>query len=201
MCGRISQPPKAMLGEFSSRLGPIHDYNVNLDTLHVPSQSVYGRDPVIVIAQSKLPQMPGLLLVQTSWGVQLGEHNVYNARIETAHAKPAWANAFQFHRVLIPVLSFYELNQGTRRVFECFKQDDEVFMLGGIGVKVEGSGMRNLVLCTRDSTPEVGVVHRRMPVIVPPHLQQEWLTNNLNPVSIVEKLIRRNFPIQLREAA
>lgn len=200
MCATLSQPPKQMWSEIRSQLQIDFNYNIHLED-DVPPRTTATKDPIVVIAQSKLPDRPGLMYLQTAWGVQLGEHNIYNARIETIHTRATWAEGFQFHRVLVPVISFYELDPNTRRTFEVYKYNNEVFMLAGIGVKVEGDDLRHVVICTQKSFPEVAVHHKRQPVIIPPTLYSEWLTNNVDPSSMINQVTRQTFQLQLREVA
>jgi putative SOS response-associated peptidase YedK len=201
VCGTISQPPKAMWPLIEKDLHVDFYYNINKDAFHVPSHAIAGRDKVMVIAQSKLPENPGTLCAQVNWGVRIREQFIYNARIETAHSKITWAEGFQFHRYLVPVMSFFEMDQRARRQYECYRYNDEVFMLGGIGISVPGSENRHLIICTQEPTPEVAAHHKRQPVIVPPHMYDEWLTNNYDPISIIGRVTQQSFPVQLREAA
>lgn len=201
MCGTITQPHKALWNQVEQAVHIDFYHNINKDAFHVPSQAYGGRSSVVVIAQSKMAEHPGILCAETHWGVQLRDQWIYNARIETVAQRPAWADAFHYYRYLVPVVSFFELDHTTHRAFECYKDNDSVFMLGAIGVRAEGSQLRHAVICTRPAQKAIEGHHKRQPVIIPSYMYEAWLTNNHNPASMIGELTNEREPIQLRQAA
>ncbi len=103
-----------------------------------------------------------------------------NARAETISVKPAFREAIQRRRCLIPTTGFYEWRrEGKTRTPFCFVMlDGGVFALAGIWERWRDPAGQVLetasILTTAPNTVMEGV-HDRMPVILPPASYDLWL--------------------------
>ena len=102
-----------------------------------------------------------------------------NARSETVFEKPTFRDLARHNRCLLPATGFYE--RGPDRELKCFDfQDGRIFSLAGIyqarkhGERVE----RSFVILTTPPNDLVRKVHDRMPLILTPDAEAEWLNPN-----------------------
>lgn len=109
---------------------------------------------------------------------------MFNARAETVATKPSFRDAFQRHRLLVPVDGFYEWDRrGTTRVPHYFtRADGEPIVLAGLYDRWRDWSDRDgpwLVTCTVLTTtpgPDLDGIHDRMPVVVERGAHDLWLT-------------------------
>jgi putative SOS response-associated peptidase YedK len=172
-----------------------------------PVTAVAGRQNLVIVAESKIPNRPGRMMTVASWGIQLSQGFTYNARLEGIASKPTWRDPWRNHRVLVPAGSFFE-RQGRETWYELQTYAERPFFLGGIAVKDLSDGKRKVVVCTYPTNDEVKFVHSRMPVVVPPTLIHEWFNPETNSDQLIYKLQneRTRFKVtkgtmQLRGAA
>src|SRR5262245_57133792 len=99
-----------------------------------------------------------------------------NARAETVAERPAFRNAFQKFRCLVPASGFYEWQNiaRTKRPWYVLPRDAALFGLAGFITLWQGK--RSVTLITTQPNALMATIHDRMPVIVPPSRYQEWLS-------------------------
>ncbi len=199
MCNTITQPHKGEWDKVRHQFKVDFDFGIDLN-YHVPPKTKYGRNPAIVIGKSKLENRPGTIMSSIPWGIVSQGNIIYNARIETAARKALWADAFQFSRLLVPVISFEEPHIPQLPI-ECHLDDDKIFALAGIAVLAPGATSKRLVILTQNSVGNVISIHNRQPVIVPPESYDEWLNNNYDPFRMINELTSHDFNLQLHLAA
>ncbi|MFT3782961.1 MAG: SOS response-associated peptidase [Nibricoccus sp.] len=132
-----------------------------------------------------------------------------NARAETISAKPAFRNAFEKRRCLIPVSGFFEWQiEGRRRLPWHFQlRDQQPFFLAGIWETTLGTTEEPLETCaviTTEPNDLMRPIHSRMPAIVRAEFAEAWLrstaeTNHeiqscLRPFSAAEMTAQRISP-------
>jgi putative SOS response-associated peptidase YedK len=111
--------------------------------------------------------------------------SMINARSETVLEKPALAESFRKHRVLVPADGFYEWKKsgaGKRLVKQPYSfglKDDSLFCFAGIAAKWKSP--RNEVvesysILTTSANRLVADAHDRMPVILPKSQYSRWLS-------------------------
>jgi putative SOS response-associated peptidase YedK len=105
-----------------------------------------------------------------------------NARAESVHRKPAFREAFQRRRCLVPADGFYEWlrppkGQGPKRPFWFHRPDRRPFALAGLwerwGSREEP--LLSFTILTTRANATVRQVHDRMPVVLPPEAWAPWL--------------------------
>jgi putative SOS response-associated peptidase YedK len=104
-----------------------------------------------------------------------------NARVETAAEKPAFRRAFERYRCLIIADGFYEWRRGAggaRQPFHITRDDHDPFAFAGLWSIWHADDERTLRTCTILTTganSAIESLHDRMPVILTPGHEEEWL--------------------------
>jgi putative SOS response-associated peptidase YedK len=103
-----------------------------------------------------------------------------NARCETIHEKPAFRNAMKRRRCLFPADGFYEWKtDGSRkRPFLARPADGQPMAFAGLWetwIGPNGEEVETAAIITTEANREMGAVHHRAPVIVPPEQFDFWL--------------------------
>jgi putative SOS response-associated peptidase YedK len=117
-----------------------------------------------------------------------------NARGESVNHKPAFRYAMKRRRGLFPADGFYEwkLEGGRRRAFYARRSSGGPLAFAGLWetwTGPNGEEMDTAAIVTTQANNEMGAVHHRAPVIVPPEQFELWLDDKSDP-RLVEKLIR-----------
>ena len=105
-----------------------------------------------------------------------------NARAETIAERPAYRNAFERFRCLIPADGFYEWQQlaGERRKqpFHITTADGGLFAFAGLWSvwhRGQPEELRSCTIITTAANSAVAPIHDRMPVILPREAENLWL--------------------------
>jgi putative SOS response-associated peptidase YedK len=107
-----------------------------------------------------------------------------NARLETAPERPAFRRAFERFRCLIVADGFYEWrrreggNRSPKQPFHITRDDGSLFSFAGLWSVWHGDDDRVLRTCTILTTAAnsaIAPLHDRMPVILEPGAEPEWL--------------------------
>jgi putative SOS response-associated peptidase YedK len=110
-----------------------------------------------------------------------------NARAETAAGKPAFRRAFERYRCLIIADGFYEWRRipgGPKRPVHITRDDHQPFAFAGLWSIWHADEQRTLRTCTILTTaanPAIAPLHDRMPVILTPGHEQDWLELDAPP--------------------
>jgi putative SOS response-associated peptidase YedK len=111
--------------------------------------------------------------------------SLINARAETVRSKPAFRDAYQKRRCLVPVDGFYEWKKaGAIRIPHHIRMADEAPLplpvCGNRGAIRFARRTPNLSALLRSITGEpnelVATIHNRMPVIIPRDRYGTWLS-------------------------
>jgi len=126
-------------------------------------------------------------LVQVRWGFvprwakdpSIGARMI-NARAETITERPAFRNAFQRHRCLVPADGFYEWRRGVagKQPMRIGRADAQPFGMAGLyerWLSPEGEVLDTCAIVTTQADAVLRPIHDRMPVIVPPEHYARWL--------------------------
>lgn len=106
-----------------------------------------------------------------------------NARGESIQEKPAFKEAFSSKRCLIPADGFYEWKKhGKQNIphYICLKSK-EMFAFAGLWEEwkdADNNIKKTFTIITTGSNDIMKPLHPRMPVILPHHLEKEWLENS-----------------------
>ena len=152
-----------------------------------PSQMV----PIIVAetddqGETRFSLQPAKWGFVPSWCKDLKKMRpMINARSETAAEKPTFRAAFKRRRCLLPADGFYEwkqLDSGKVPVRIRLK-DEPLFAFAGLYEDwkgPDGETTRTCTILTTGANEIISGVHDRMPVILHPELEPEWLDSSID---------------------
>ena len=120
------------------------------------------------------------------------ENTDLQARLDSVAAKPAFREAWQRRRCLIPASGFYEWSEprgGRKRPYFIRPSDEPLFALAGLWERWRtptGEKLETCVIVTTDASPKLVQIHDRMPLLIPRDAQALWL----DPRSSVEDVLK-----------
>lgn len=201
MCGRFvsSSPPDEIAKYFDvAEVAETHleaSYNV------APTQDVYAvfeRDGI----RQLQPFRWGLIPFWAS-DRSVG-YRMINARAETLAERNAYKRAFRSRRCIIPADGFYEWKtipgRKAKQPFYIHRPDDEPYAFaglwemwhedeeGGEGAK-SAETVRSCTIVTCAANEALESVHDRMPVILPHRAWAEWLSEEVDDVESLGRLL------------
>lgn len=120
-----------------------------------------------------------------------------NARVETAHEKPAFRRAFALHRCLVPADGYYEwqaTENGGKQPHFIRPADGGVLAMAGLyavwrSPDAPGGRLLSCTVITTEATDDVGRIHDRMPMLVEPDRFGAWLDPALTHPDEVRSLL------------
>jgi putative SOS response-associated peptidase YedK len=103
-----------------------------------------------------------------------------NARSETVTHKPAFKNAIRRRRCLIPADGYYEWQvvAGRKRPLFIYRRDGGLFGLAGLAetwIGPNGEELDTVAVVTAPASPDLAVLHPRVPVTIRPDDFARWL--------------------------
>jgi putative SOS response-associated peptidase YedK len=104
-----------------------------------------------------------------------------NARVETVAQRPAFRRAFDRYRCLIVADGFYEWERipaPHKRAFHIARDDGALFAFAGlwsIWHAPDGGTLRTCTILTTAANAAIAPLHDRMPVILGPDAEREWI--------------------------
>jgi len=103
-----------------------------------------------------------------------------NARSETVQEKPAFKHAIKRRRCLIPADGYYEWQAagGRKRPYFIYRRDRRMFGLAGLAetwVGPNGEEVDTVAIVTAPASPDLAVLHHRVPVTIAPQDFERWL--------------------------
>ena len=149
--------------------------------------NVAPTDEVLAVTTDRAGAPRGELL---RWGLVPGWADspaigakMINARLETVAEKPAFRAAFAGYRCLILADGFYEWRRtggaGAGRVpFRITRDDGRPFAFAGLWSIWHGPGeqtLRSATIITRPANEAIAALHDRMPIILDPDREADWL--------------------------
>jgi putative SOS response-associated peptidase YedK len=175
MCGRfvITSPPAALRQVFGYSEQPNFPPRHNI----APTQPI----PVVMLENGvrhfRLMRW-GLL---PAWVKDPREFSLLiNARAETVQEKPAFKNAIRRRRCLIPADGYYEWQTAGQRKRPHFihRRDGQPMGLAGLAetwIGPNGEELDTVAIVTAAASPELAVLHHRVPVTIAPGDFASWL--------------------------
>lgn len=110
--------------------------------------------------------------------------NSINARSETLSEKPAFRDAFQEGRCIVPVQAWWEWDRHGRKT-RINPAEGQSFLVAGL----EANGTFTIV--TQESGAELRELHHRQPVLLSPQAARLWALTDSTPQEIREVLQAR----------
>jgi putative SOS response-associated peptidase YedK len=189
MCGRfvITSPPAALRQIFGYLEQPNFPPRHNI----APTQPI----PVVIIENGsrhfRLMRW-GLLpaWVKDPRGFSL----LINARAETVTEKPAFKNAIRRRRCLIPADGYYEWQASgqRKRPFFIHRRDGAPVGLAGLAetwIGPNGEELDTVAIVTAPASPDLAVLHHRVPVTIAPGDFDRWLDCSADDAGAVMTLL------------
>lgn len=178
MCGRFTlhQDTDAVAERFGAQ-----------ETLFTisPRYNIAPTQPVAVVTQAEGARR----LEGYRWGLvpfwarddTIG-NKLINARAETLGEKPAFKNALQRRRCLVPADGFYEwkrLDRNRKEPMHIRRTDEELFAFAGLWEEwrnpESGAPLRTCTIITVAPNALLASIHDRMPAILRPEDEALWL--------------------------
>lgn len=129
------------------------------------------------------------------WADDLSIGNrMINARSETVAVKPSFRTPVRRRRCLIPADGYYEWKKvdGKKQPYYIHDPAGVIAMAGlwdeNDKASGDGSGIRTCTIITTKANRLTAAVHDRMPVIIPPQHQDEWLDPRNQNVDRLQRL-------------
>ena len=121
-------------------------------------------------------------------------NKLINARSETVGSKPAFREAFENRRWLIPADGFYEWKRvGTaKQPFHFGLQDDSLFAFAGLWDRwkdASGQAVESCSILTTTPNALLADVHDRMPVILSPEHYDLWLDPGFRRAETLKEML------------
>jgi putative SOS response-associated peptidase YedK len=104
-----------------------------------------------------------------------------NARLDSLAAKPAFREAWQRRRCLIPASGFYEWSEprgGRKRPYFIRPASEPLVALAGLWERwrtPSGEKLETCVIVTTDANAQLAPIHDRMPLLIPRDAHALWL--------------------------
>jgi putative SOS response-associated peptidase YedK len=182
MCGRYasSANPDDLASYFTVEEPP--------EEVLAPSYNVAPTDPVYVVMERREKRQ----LRVVRWGLvpswakdpKVGARFI-NARSETVADKPAFRAAYQRRRCLVPADGYYEwaVSAGHKQPWFLVAKDRAPLAMAGlyeIWKAPDETFLWTCTILTTDAPDELGRIHDRTPLLVPPGEWARWLDASLD---------------------
>ncbi|QHT65599.1 SOS response-associated peptidase [Rhodocytophaga rosea] len=120
-------------------------------------------------------------------------NKLINARAETLLEKPSFKKSLQSKRCLVIADGFYEWqkNGKTKQPYRITLKDNGLFAFAGLWDEwknEQGNKVRSFTIITTSPNSLMESIHDRMPVILKPEDEKDWLGTNLRPEDALELL-------------
>ena len=120
-------------------------------------------------------------------------YRMINARLETADSKPSFREAWKKRRCLVLADGFYEWQKTPdgKVPTRITLHDEEPFAMAGLWESwhdPEGEELRTFTILTTEPNELLAPIHNRMPVILQPDYEREWLSGVTDEVALSELL-------------
>lgn len=196
MCGRYSltTPPEVLAALFKLAEIPAWAprYNVAPTQVVPVVREIRGRDETT--GDRRFDALYWGLIPWWSKDAGVGS-GMINARAETAARKPAFRDAFQRRRCLVPADGFYEWKKldGGKQPYCIRRHDREPFAFAGLWDRWRGEDeqtIESFTILTTDPTSLLKSLHDRMPLILDPKDFDLWLDPNVQEPDRLQPLLK-----------
>ena len=194
MCGRssLTKTEKELEERFRAnfysedleRYNPLPNFNVAPTQLH----------PVITQQEPRTIHLYRWGLIPF-WAkdIKIGAKMI-NARIETITEKPAFKQAFEKRRCLVPFDGYYEwLKTPEGKIpYRIKVTNTDIFSAAGLYEtwrSPDGKTIHSFTIITKEAEPVIAHLHDRMPVILLPEQEQLWLDSSVPSNDVVKSLL------------
>jgi putative SOS response-associated peptidase YedK len=193
MCGRYTlTDPDPRLLRF--RFGLMESAEIEQE----PRYNVAPTDPVLVVRlNGEGIREAGILrwgLIPHSANPDTFDRLLINARAETVAEAPAFRDAFQTQRCLIVADGFYEwrAEETGKKPVWITRPDREPFAFAGLWAAArrgDASDVHSCAIVTCEPGEVVAPIHDRMPVILDPEAEEDWIDPQASPEGLRSVLV------------
>lgn len=187
MCGRYASSASR------EELTEVFEIDEIEGPLPTAAYNIAPTDPVPAIFERERPEGRRRLLSVVRWGLvpswskdAHGAARLINARVETVGEKPAFRKAFASRRCLLPADGYYDwypvpegaVGKPAKQPYFIRPADGGLFVMAGLyefWKAPDGSWLTTATVITTTAADEVGHIHDRMPMTVPPEAWTAWL--------------------------
>ena len=182
MCGRYTV---IKLDDLPARFAAKNKFNEVKPNYNVaPGQTM----PIVVDTngQNEFKLMKWGLVPSWAKEVKVG-YKMINARAEGIETKPSFRHAYKSQRCLVPANGFYEWQKSTtgKVPYYITLANQDIFSFAGLWEHWQQPGGQNLetyTIITTRANSDMEHIHDRMPVIVNPQYEDDWLNpDNQDP--------------------
>jgi len=174
-----------------------------------PRFNIAPTDPVLAVRELADEREIGTLrwgLVPGKWATEKKGRPLINARAESIETQPAFAESFRERRCLIPADGFYEWRRDENGKVPIWLHlpGDELFAFAGIWASYEPRGAEPVVSCaivTTRPNETVRPIHDRMPVVLPPDAEADWLAADATEAGLKSVLVPWREELETREVS
>jgi len=174
-----------------------------------PRFNIAPTDPVLAVRERADEREIGTLrwgLVPGKWATEKKGRPLINARAESIATQPAFAESFRERRCLIPADGFFEWrrNENGKVPIWMHLPDEELFAFAGIWASYEPRGGEPIVSCsivTTQPNDTVRPIHDRMPVILSPDAEADWLAQDASTDDLMGLLVPWRDGLETREVS
>ena len=155
------------------------------------SGEIHPTDVVPVIASNRNKKRA---VFPMKWGFS-GKTLLMNARVETASTKPTFKEAWQAHRCIVPASFYFEWehlisSDGKKKTGDKYliqpKNSSYTWLCGLYRFE---ENLPVFVILTREPGEEIRFIHDRMPLILPEHLVNEWISPDSDPEILTREAV------------
>lgn len=191
MCGRftITDPIEEIMDRYMAAIADGFEYKPNYNA--APMQYI----PTIIGSSN------GNRLGYLRWGLvpswaddQKIGNKMINARAETLVEKPAFRRLISSKRCTVPCSGFYEWKKvgSGKQPMRILMKDESIFSLAGLydtWTDPDGNKLSTCAIITTEPNSLMADIHNRMPVILRPEDEAEWLNKESDKESVLGLLI------------
>jgi putative SOS response-associated peptidase YedK len=121
-------------------------------------------------------------------------YKTFTTRSESIFSKPTWRTAVRTSRCLIPANGFYEWKKTTdsKQPFYIKPLDQSLFAFAGISsswTDPEGNEWATCSIITIDSDAEDDMTPSRLPIIIRPNDEADWLNPEITDVGVLYRFM------------
>ena len=122
-------------------------------------------------------------------------YKLINARAETVAEKPSFRSAFKQRRCLIPASGYFEWQKqgtGRKQPFFISPRDGELFSFAGLWEcwhDPQGEPVETCTILTTTANEVMQPIHDRMPVILGPSAEEQWLDSRASADALRSLLV------------
>jgi len=193
MCGRftITDPLDAIMERYMASVSEGFEYrqNYNAAPMQFIPTIIAGKD-----GKNKLGSLRWGLVPSWAKDDKIG-NKMINARAETLTEKTSFKRLISSKRCIVPTNGFYEWKKegSNKQPMRILMKDDSIFSLAGLydtWTDQDGNKLSTCTIITTEPNELMEDIHNRMPVILHPDDEAEWLGRDNKNVQSLLKLLQ-----------